>query len=229
VFSDIHGNIDAMSYMISKEISNVDRFIFLGDIFGYFYDQKKIISRLRQLHHIYLIKGNHDKNYIECLNDGLLKEKLVEEYGDSYNYNASLDEIDYINKMSDYLEFAIDGKKLVFFHGGPKDFLEQRIYPDSEMRLCGYEDKYDYIFTGHTHYRMAKKCGRAKVINPGSLGQPRDDINFSYCILDTITDELVFKSANVNMDKLLLQVKERDWDRKNGRYLLQKYGGLVGI
>jgi putative phosphoesterase len=225
IFSDVHGNMDALSNMISMEINSVDRFVFLGDIFGYFYDQKKIISQLNKLPHLYVVKGNHDNNYMECLKDGIFREKLVDEYGESYNYECDTDELDFIYKMSDYLEMVIDGKNMAFFHGGPDDFLNQRIYPDSEMNLCDYEEKFDYIFVGHTHYRMTRNFGRMQVINPGSLGQPRDDKGFSYCVFDTKTEEILFKSVHVDMHKLLSQVGEYDQNRKNGIYLLQKYGG----
>jgi predicted phosphodiesterase len=175
---------------------------------------------------LYSIKGNHDKYYLDSLNDSELKSKLVANYGDSYNYKADTEELDYINKMADHLELSIDGKNLVFFHGGPDNFLEQRIYPDSVLKLCGYEDKFDYIFTGHTHYKMTRHCGKATIVNPGSLGQPRDTM-FSYCTFDTLTDKLTFKSAEIDIEKILTEVKERDGNMKNGRYLLHKYGGLV--
>lgn len=223
--------MDALSYMLSQEQGNADVFVFLGDIFGYFYDQGNIINRLRKLPNLYSVKGNHDKYYVDGLKDSELKNKLVADYGDSYNYKAGVEELEYINNMADYLELSIDGKKLAFFHGGPEDFLEQRIYPDSEPKLGGYEDKYDYIFMGHTHYKMIRNCGKATIANPGSLGQPRDilyhNIDFSYCTFDTLTGGMAFKNAEIGIEKLLIEVNKRDCNSKNGRYLLHKYGGLT--
>ena len=52
VFSDIHGNMDAFNKMIEAEKNNVDGYIFLGDIFGYFYEQSEIIDKLRSIKNI---------------------------------------------------------------------------------------------------------------------------------------------------------------------------------
>ena len=46
------------------------------------------------------------------------------------------------------------------------------------------------IIYGHTHQQTVSRVGSALVINPGSLGEPRDpnnDFQVSYAVLDTKT------------------------------------------
>ena len=77
-----------------------------------------------------------------------------------------------------YYEMEADGLKLGFFHGSPRDYQNDRIYPDTEitdkeeLKLFG---KYDYVFSGHTHHKLIKQFGKTILINPGSAGQPRGD------------------------------------------------------
>lgn len=69
-----------MKQMLHAEFYETDLFIFVGDIFGYFYDQREIIKLLMSLKNLLAIKGNHEKKYLA----GPTDEK-IETYGSSYN------------------------------------------------------------------------------------------------------------------------------------------------
>ena len=73
--------------------------------------------------------------------------------------------------------------------------------------------EYDYLILAHTHYRFLQKVGKTTVINPGSLGQPRDKNGFSYCVLDTKTGSCTFKNVNPNISELLEEVQKKDGDK----------------
>lgn len=223
VFSDIHGNADALKALLSREKETADCFLFLGDIFGYFYDQQEIINILRNTQKLYSIMGNHDNAYLMSLEDEELKKKMLEKYGSSYEIKLGENDIEYLKKMPLSLDLNIDNKKITAFHGGPEDFLNQRIYPDTTQDLIKIKDACDYLFVGHTHYQYVIKKENTLIINPGSLGQPRDGKGFSYCILDTGRNEVTFKTVQVDIEKLLLQVKEKDYMTNNYNYLIKKY------
>lgn len=223
VFSDVHGNVVPLQRMLSIERGNVDQFFFLGDIFGYFHEQSSIIDTLMNLENIHSIKGNHEKNYLLSLHENSYKKLMVEKYGVSYELMISERQLAYIQRLPECSEFILDGLKIGFFHGGPDDFLEQRVYPDTVLseESCG---KYDYIFLGHTHYRLNKQVGRTCVVNPGSLGQPRDGKGFSYCIFDTQKRKFEFKQIELDMEIVLNGVKAKEHESNNYLYLLKKYG-----
>ena len=61
------------------------------------------------------------------------------------------------------------------------------------------------------------------IINPGSLGQPRDGHGFSYCILDTETGGIDFKSVDIDIDKLLSLSEIIDGEKDVYKYLKGKY------
>lgn len=220
LFSDIHGNIDAMEKMLDAELYETDLFLFIGDIFGYFYDQKKVIDILMSLKNLIAVKGNHEKNYL----DGFMREEMIDKFGNSYNTALSDIQRDYLRQLPEYLEILIDNKRFGIFHGGPKDHLEQRIYPNTEIKDRASYEQYEFLILGHTHYRLQKKSGGTTIINPGSLGQPRDGKGFSYCVLDTKSGASVFKSVNIAVHDLLSQVRRIDAGKTVCSYLEKNIG-----
>ena len=54
-------------------------------------------------------------------------------------------------------------------------------------------DDYDGIFIGHTHIQHRARIDDRLIVNPGSVGQPRDgDPRAAYATYDTATDDLEF-------------------------------------
>lgn len=225
VFSDVHGNYLALEQMILNEMQTVDCFFFLGDIFGYFYQQKKIIDRLMKMDNLFFLKGNHDQYYLQCQNDERYRERLIQKYGQSYKLELETQEIAFLNSAPDYMEVNLGGRLIGAYHGGPYDPLEQRIYPDTEVMFKTEIKEYDCLLIGHTHYRLLKKAGNTIILNPGSLGQPRDENGFSYCVLDTETMCCEFKNVFPDIAQLLCETKINDYGNKNWQYLREKYEG----
>ncbi len=199
-FSDIHGNLLAFDAFIRDvKRRNADLFIFGGDVFGYYYHGKEILERLRKacLNSCFLggelvcLLGNHDKYVLDVLDGIKSEQELVKKYGNSYlgiNYGITSEIEKHIRELQPEFKMEKDGLRLGFFHGGPSDPLEQRIYPDA--RFTGEESflkEYDFIFCGHTHHKTDLKFGNCRIINPGSLGQQRDGKGCSYIMFDTET------------------------------------------
>lgn len=224
IFSDIHGNIEALNKMYEAEYSETDFFIFAGDIFGYFYEQSQIIDILMSDRKLFAVMGNHDFNYIQ-FRQTPDREWLIDRYGSSYNTSLSKEQLSYLTHLPDHLELTIDGKHFGIFHGGFQDHLNQRIYPDTPPPVGFPEGRYDYFIIGHTHYGFVRREGAATIINPGSLGQPRDQKGFGYCILNVSNGTYQFKTVDVDTQALLDSVAQRDAGRSIYSYLKQKLGG----
>lgn len=214
VFSDIHGNRYAFDKFILKlnEIK-YDKIIFCGDIFGYYYDQLYIIEQLKRIENLIWIKGNHD-DYAVKLYKGLLSERdLIENYGHSYQYLKdyfSDFDIEFIDKLPIYKELVLSGKKIGVFHGTPDHCLLGRLYPNSKILEKDSYLHYDIIILGHTHFKMVRYIENTMIINPGSLGQPRDGQGFGYAIIDSKISEVLF--YNVDFDKTELYEKINYYD-----------------
>ena len=205
VFSDLHGNYEALSKMLEIEQPAADDLlIFCGDIVGYYYDALEIVGKLKEFSNIYAIRGNHDQYYIKSTKERRLK--LSEKYGISH-LNPQREVIDYIMQLPTHVELEIERKNILICHGSNEDYLEGRIYPDTE--IC--ETEYDLIISGHTHYQMDRREGKTLYLNPGSLGQPRDKKGFSYCVVE-IDDliEYTFKKVEINIKALQKQCLENE-------------------
>ena len=219
VFADIHGNIEAFKKMYSREKDKVDLFIFAGDIFGYFYGQIEILDSFMTISNLIAIKGNHDNYYLTRQDVDMLSDK----YGSSYKISLSTKHRKYIDNLPDHMEKLLDNKRIAVFHGGPLDYLEQRIYPDSFIEDKYFVKQFDYVILAHTHNQMRCKVVDMTVTNPGSLGQPRDSRGFSYCILETDTGECNYRTVNINISELIMKVKYIDNDKYVYDYLRKKY------
>jgi putative phosphoesterase len=119
----------------------------------------------------------------------------------------SAENIDFLRQLPEYKIVKLENKRLFLCHGSPEDYLNGRIYPDTD--LSGYMDlvqKYDYIVTGHTHHKLAKTLSTLLFLNPGSLGQQRDGLGCSYLILDLAKNSFTFHSVEYDITALEEQI-----------------------
>ena len=216
-FSDIHGNGYAFdAFLREMERKKPDKIIFGGDFAGYYYDADRIISKVRQLR-FGCILGNHDEMLLKLLDGQEDLQKLVTRYGNSYKklmQELKKENQQFLRSLPLFLEIEADGLKLGFFHGSPRDFQNDRIYPDTEITKeeeIALFEKYDYVFCGHTHHKLVKQIGRTVLINPGSAGQQRDKKGTSYVLFDTKTGDYEICSFDYEIEAL-----ERDVDKYDG-------------
>lgn len=222
IFSDVHGNYNALERMISdtKDITD-KKYIFCGDIMGYYYQQEEVIKILQNMKDIISVRGNHDQYYLNIVKGICSVNKYADLYGVSYEQDLSLQSVSYLSELPLMKKFDVSGKNVMVCHGSPVDMLEGRIYPDSDIN--GYaDDTYDIVIFGHTHYRMLKNVGNTIYLNPGSLGQPRDGNGYSYCVADFDSMEFEFKNIDVDTDCLKNQILINETHNNVREYLLGK-------
>ena len=83
---------------------------------------------------------------------------------------------------------ALNGVVMNLYHGAPWDPLDGRVYPDFTDWDRFSDVPGDVILLGHTHYPFIKRYGEKLIVNPGSVGQPRDRSGkATYAILDPTT------------------------------------------
>ncbi|MPM82140.1 hypothetical protein SDC9_129199 [bioreactor metagenome] len=68
----------------------------------------------------------------------------------------------------------------------------------------------EFLVVGHSHIPMNRKLGNLTIINPGSVGQPRDgDIRAGCAVFDTETGEIEFLRLEYDIDAVCEKIKER--------------------
>ncbi len=188
IISDVHSNIFALEAVLSK-IGKDSIIIHAGDVIGYYTFPDEVISLFRR-REIISIRGNHDRALISenfmNFNEYAIKalrwtaRKINKE---SYAYIASL---------KDSARLNIFGKRIAIYHGAPWD---NDYYVMEEEALPGIiPEGVDILILGHTHIPYIKKFGGRMIINPGSVGQPRDgDPRASFAVISPDMDVRIEK------------------------------------
>jgi predicted phosphodiesterase len=201
ILSDIHANREALEAVEARlAVLRVDQVFFLGDAVGYNADPGYCLERIAALAS-FSVRGNHDKTVSDPSNldwfNEVAREALIwtrrQLDGQGLDLLAGL--------PRGPLEV---GERWLLCHGTPADedqYLTQareaeKIFRFLQERLPAVE----VAFFGHTHVpvivaekgralpppeRFALRPGVRYLINPGSVGQPRDRVPLaSFGVLD---------------------------------------------
>ena len=206
VLSDIHGNLDALDAVLAAlPGSRYDQVLVLGDLVGYGPDPNGVVERIRALAPVAAIRGNHDK-VAAGLEDGesfntvarSAVEWTVEALSPDHRaylaglpagpvlvddvleicHGSTFDEDAYVFDEIDALRALESARRPVCLFGHTHVAL---IFDRSEEAIeiaAGPGD------TDGVHLTFAP--GHRYLINPGSVGQPRDgDPRAAAAIVDT--------------------------------------------
>jgi putative phosphoesterase len=185
LISDVHANLIALEAVLADmEGREVVQILSAGDVIGYYPYPRETIA-LFQERSIISIQGNHDR---AVLSAGDPRMNPWARNALSWTV-AQLDEaeMDYLRRLPRHLSMGIEGTRVAMYHGAPFDddhylYEEEAAEDLLEMARC------DLLVLGHTHEPFIKRFKRGMIVNPGSVGQPRDgDPDASYSIYDTST------------------------------------------
>lgn len=172
LISDIHGNYPALAALRER----YDMCICLGDLVDYGLQPGPCIDWV-QANCRYTVRGNHDHSVAQRVtmhgNNGYrwltMITRPITLSRTTQRQRAFLSGL----PLSQYV--TIGNTRYLFVHASPRDPLDEYAPADVgfwEPRL--HQVEADIICIGHTHHPFTLKVGRRTVINPGSIGQPRD-------------------------------------------------------
>ena len=215
IISDIHGNYDALFSVLEKaKKESVDHLLILGDIVGYYYHPDKILNLLSNWS-FDMIKGNHEQILEDLIKDSSLSESIRLKYGSGHQEainKLSKKQLNFLFDLPETKAIKIDEIPLLMCHGSPwsNDFY---IYPDSHNEIFNKCDikAFNFVLIGHSHYSFAINNTNSILINPGSIGQSRQNGGkASWCILNTNNSCFQFFNTDYNTKNLLKEVSEKD-------------------
>ena len=94
----------------------------------------------------------------------------------------------FLKELPETLEVKDQKNRLLAVHGSPKDHLYEYLEPttdEDKIKDMLEDQKADVIACGHTHMPDVKKFELKLFLNPGSVGQPRNNNSKAhYAILD---------------------------------------------
>ncbi|PSQ44371.1 metallophosphoesterase [Halobacteriales archaeon SW_7_68_16] len=176
VISDVHGNRVALDAVLA-DMPDMDAMVCAGDVVGYNPWPAECVRALRG-RDVPTVMGNHDR---AATVDSARGFNGMARAGVRHA-KEQLDDIErgwVAGLPTDRTEF--DGRMKIV-HGHP-DNPDRYTYPDEfDADMLGGED---VLVMGHTHVQAHRVFADGIVMNPGSVGQPRDgDPRAAYAVVD---------------------------------------------
>jgi diadenosine tetraphosphatase ApaH/serine/threonine PP2A family protein phosphatase len=209
ILSDIHANIDAFETVLEHAAGRWDRALVLGDLVGYGAEPNAVVDRVRELNPEAVIRGNHDK--AACgIDDGSQFNHVARMAAMWTGRQMTPDNMAYLRALP-MGPVQIDALTEIC-HGTPFD-EDAYVFDDLDALRAMHAARRPLCLFGHTHvqvghYLSRDEFGLASVddtrplsialeesnrylVNPGSVGQPRDgDPRAGFGIVDTTAREV---------------------------------------
>ena len=225
VISDIHSNLEAFEAVL-QDAGSVDQVWCLGDVVGYGPDPNACVELMRSLPGL-CISGNHDwatlgKLDLNDFNPDAREANL---------WNRQQLEDDNLAWLANRPQTLVEGE-FTLAHGSPRHPIwEYIIYTATAEASFGFFDT-PYCLVGHTHapalFQLTGQEGAAVcnplpavegetvhlepgrfIINPGSVGQPRDgDPRAGYALLDTEARTVEHRRVEYPIEKTQAKMME---------------------
>ncbi len=182
--ADIHGNWPALQAVAAQPH---DVCLCLGDLVDYALEPAECVAWARD-RAAHAVRGNHDHGvaqnvpvsgrngfkYLAGVTRPLTRERL------------GPDDFRYLGRLPLSQMVTLDNARFLLVHATPRDPLDEYAPPDAEFwarRLQNVDA--DVVCVGHSHQPYVLEVGDKLVINPGSVGLPRDgDPRASFAVIE---------------------------------------------
>lgn len=182
VVADIHSNWTALS-AINEDF---DACLCVGDIVDYGTQPQRCIDWVREYCDV-VVRGNHDH---------AVAQRVPARAGGGFKLLAAAtrplhwDELDsesitWLAQLPVTQHVEIGGYSFYLVHATPRDPMDEYLTNESEWASRLESIDADFVCVGHTHVPLHFAAGGTQLLNPGSVGQPRDGITkVSYAIIE---------------------------------------------
>jgi predicted phosphodiesterase len=220
ILSDIHANLEAFETCMEFAKGKYDRAVCLGDLVGYGPDPNAVVKRVRAVTNV-LIRGNHDKacSGVTDASDFNLLARVATAWT---REQLTAENLSFLRSLPQG-PIAQEGFQLV--HGSPEDEDEYTFGPGEAHPLLR-KITFQITLFGHTHlqggfamhangrfqtihispakdglvHTLPLLDGTRYLINPGSVGQPRDgDWRAAFAILDQRQNQVEYYRTGYNL------------------------------
>lgn len=199
VISDVHSNLPALEAVLDAA-APYDQLWHLGDVVGYGPQPNEVVARLAAEKALG-VRGNHDAAAIGTLGTDAFNDdaRAAVEWTNDRLDDAARAWLAELPERAQVADFTLA-------HGSPRDPTWEYVVSSSVARGNMAAFSTPYCLVGHTHVPLAfllqqdrleavqpngaplDVAGRRALLNPGSVGQPRDgDPRAAALLIDTET------------------------------------------
>jgi len=206
ILSDIHANREALSAVLKRvRRKRWEKAVFLGDLVGYGAHPNQAVEMVRALRPLVAIRGNHDK-VCSGIEDGRMFNRVALQAALWTRHRLTMQNLRWLYRLPEG-PAIVDGS-FAIAHGTPID-EDAYIFGEIEALNVFRQTTFPLCFFGHSHFpvvfglssdaihtvlttgsafRFRLEPGMRYLVNPGSIGQPRDgNPQASFALLDTDT------------------------------------------
>jgi predicted phosphodiesterase len=219
ILSDLHGNLEALEAVLADAQGLYDRILCLGDLVGYGADPNAIVDWTRK-HAALIVRGNHDKAGAG-LDDMETFTPLARASGLWTRTVLTPENLSWLERLPRG-PLPYEGIDLV--HGSPADEDEYLISTEDALPVRAYLGA-PITFFGHTHVQggfllTPRAAARIRpngvlqteqkyfyLVNPGSVGQPRDsDPRAAYVLYSPEQRTVEFRRAVYDVQRAAAKI-----------------------
>ncbi|MEM1873073.1 MAG: metallophosphoesterase family protein [Acidilobaceae archaeon] len=225
MISDVHGNYDALRAVLEASPPHDDVWI-LGDLVDYGPEPDAVVDEVRSLKPGVAVRGNHDHAAaygVDCgcgdevrwlsvytreavtarlLDEGhraWLRSLRIVEKREAGRFQVTVVHGSPSNPLYGYLKPGMSLEEL-------RASLAQR--PGLRLRGGSVEPVSGLFAVGHAHVAYELRVDEARVLNPGSVGQPRDgDPRASFGVLDLETGRFEIRRVEYDVARVVSKLR----------------------
>jgi len=210
LIADIHANWPALSAI--KE--SFDACLFVGDAVDYATDPVPCIEWL-QKHATHWVRGNHDHSVAQrvTVRPGGTFRRMAAAMRPHHFDVLTDSQLTWLAEMPVTQHLTIGDHSFLLVHATPRDPMDEYIANTRDQWAARLDHvNVDFVCVGHTHIPMDLELDNTRVINPGSVGQPRDgDSRASYAVIE---DGIVeFRRIEYDIDRTIRSMEEAGIDK----------------
>ncbi|WP_313694111.1 metallophosphoesterase family protein [Halorarum halobium] len=218
LISDVHANLPALEAVFEDMPESVDEVACLGDVVGYNPYPVECVDQVQE-ECSYVLQGNHDR---EIRNPSYGSNQQAVKGLQLAEDRMEEEDIEYLLELPETQELA-DGDILAA-HSHPEN-TDEYVFPSGFSDIERYLDSYDAVVLGHTHLQAVEQFEEGVVLNPGSVGQPRDEATAAYAVLDTESWETELGRTSYDIWRVVEEIEKTGLPPGTGDRLLPESRG----
>jgi putative phosphoesterase len=217
IISDVHANLPALNAVLAEiDGMGINHIISAGDVVGYYPFPNQVIQIFRE-RSVVGIAGNHDRTVIRSQ-----VSTMNHVAGEAARWTAkelSDKSKAYLASLPPRMHVTIGGKLIGLYHGSPRDDVEYVFEGDADpelLRMSGTR----LLIMGHTHVPFIHRSKEGTIVNPGSVGQPRDgDPRACFMVYDSTKDDFSIRRTEYDIESVVKAVERAGLPRDLGERL----------
>ncbi len=208
IISDIHGNLPALEAVLADiEAGGISVIYHLGDLVGYNPFPNECVALVRE-RGLAGITGNYDQAVLGTVANPVatfLNPQITSMGKEIYRWTAA--EVDrgsreFLASLPERLTLRAGPWEMLLTHGSPRhirDYIRPWT-PEETLREIVAAVAENVIITGHTHIPLVRRVNGTWLLNPGSVGFPKDGNPWAAYAILTPGEELQVEIRRVPYD-----------------------------